>query len=75
MPIRAQLFLRKEMPKEIAIYKPDIIPDDEFLVTYEVNGTKTVKAVKATGIIDLLGPNSFENSDKEKQAFIEWLAQ
>ena len=77
MPIRAQILLEKEMPKEIAIYKPDIIPQDQYLVTWENNGNKTVKALKLDQLVALLGPKEtvFENAEAEKQAFVKWLTE
>ena len=65
------------MPRklELAIFKPDFIKGDEYLVSFKENGGMTSKVVNIANIVGLLGNDEtvFQGMEAEKAAFIEWL--
>lgn len=67
------------MPRkiELAIFKPDFVKDDEYLVAIEENDVKTSKVLNIANIVGLLGNKEtvFEGMEAEKAAFIKWLKE
>ena len=67
------------MPRkiELAIFKPDFVKGDEYLVAIEENDVKTSKILNIANIVGLLGntESGFEGLEAEKAAFIQWLQE
>ena len=64
------------MPQEITIFKPDLIPNDKYLVTWNnPDGGKIVEAVTASEIanLTLLKKSAFSDQKMEREAFVKWL--
>ena len=67
------------MPRklELAIFKPDFINGDEYLVSFKENDKHTTKVVNIANIVGLLGNDDtvFQGMEAEKTAFIAWLQE